>query len=191
MCTHYSDRRSLQNVDFDVDDLETLKRPANYDLLSCITVLQYIENDQAVLARFFSTLKPGGRLLLYVPVNYRRVFPFYEKLKHTVFKRMNYDAIQAIQHKYTDSEICDRVQEAGFEIQTRLFTYGFAGKLSFEIHSMAMMIIQSMPFLLVPPIVLAYLLILFPFNLLLMLIDSRLRPSTGNGLLLIARKPMN
>jgi SAM-dependent methyltransferase len=42
-----------------------------YDTVVCLNVLEHIEDDLAALHNMRSLLKPGGRLLLYVPANPR------------------------------------------------------------------------------------------------------------------------
>jgi glycosyltransferase involved in cell wall biosynthesis len=42
-----------------------------YDTIVCLNVLEHIEDDRQALANMRSLLKPGGRLILYVPCNPR------------------------------------------------------------------------------------------------------------------------
>ncbi len=47
----------------DITELPTMSA----DFIYTLNVLEHIENDHLILLQIFSTLKPGGRLLVYVP----------------------------------------------------------------------------------------------------------------------------
>lgn len=41
--------------------------PASFDLITCMSVLEHIEDDKGAIAKFWELLAPGGRLLLTIP----------------------------------------------------------------------------------------------------------------------------
>jgi SAM-dependent methyltransferase len=53
---------------YDVSDdaIQTLKKK-QFDTVVCVNVLEHVANDRKALDNLFAILKPGGRLLLYVP----------------------------------------------------------------------------------------------------------------------------
>jgi SAM-dependent methyltransferase len=40
---------------------------SSFDFIYCFSVIQFIDNDRAVIEEFYRVLKPGGRLLLTIP----------------------------------------------------------------------------------------------------------------------------
>jgi 2-polyprenyl-3-methyl-5-hydroxy-6-metoxy-1,4-benzoquinol methylase len=50
-----------------VDSAVPLMQPASYDCIVSSSVLEYIEDDEAVLKQFSTWLKPGGKLFFSVP----------------------------------------------------------------------------------------------------------------------------
>lgn len=67
--------------------LESRNRPGNacdlpfdnhFDLVTCIDILEHIENDEHAIASIYNSLAPGGTLVLHVPAKYRR-FPVFKK----------------------------------------------------------------------------------------------------------------
>ena len=57
-------------IKLDLLDLPSDEVPSNFfDTALCINVLEHIENDLDALAKILSVLKPGGKLLLYVPAS--------------------------------------------------------------------------------------------------------------------------
>ncbi len=57
----------LPNAEFMQMDARRIPFSAQFDVLGAFDVLEHIEEDEAVLAQFHKTLKPGGHLLLTVP----------------------------------------------------------------------------------------------------------------------------
>ena len=69
--------RGIRNASFEVALFETLSaRAGQYDLVFCSSVLEYLPNLAAEIARLTALLRPDGRLILSLPnglSHYRRV----------------------------------------------------------------------------------------------------------------------
>jgi len=73
-----------------------------YDTIVCLNVLEHIENDVVALKNMHSLLKPGGRLLLYVPANPRLYCEIDRSVGH--FRRYQLD------------ELSDKMKQACFRV---------------------------------------------------------------------------
>ncbi len=73
-----------------------------YDTIVCLNVLEHIENDREALANMRSLLRPGGRLLLYVPANPRLYCEIDRGVGH--FRRYLLEDVRA------------KLREAGFKV---------------------------------------------------------------------------
>jgi 2-polyprenyl-3-methyl-5-hydroxy-6-metoxy-1,4-benzoquinol methylase len=87
-----------QNRFTSIDDINQLTK--EYDVVYTSNVLEHIDNDLQTLIQLFSVIKPGGKILVYVPA-----FPI-------LFSKMD----ERIGHfrRYTKHEIMVKVQKAGF-----------------------------------------------------------------------------
>jgi len=74
-----------------------------FDTVVCLNVLAHIRNDRAVLTQFHEILPNGGRVILLIPM----LPALYGSLD------------RALDHhrRYTKSQIVDKLQEAGFEME--------------------------------------------------------------------------
>lgn len=61
------ERLRLTNVDFAQQDIQTFADRDRFDLIFCISVLQYIRNQEQALSRLYCSLKPDGYLILNAP----------------------------------------------------------------------------------------------------------------------------
>jgi len=77
----------------------------SFDIVTALDVIEHIENDTQALKEIFKVLKPGGLLLLTVPAH------------KWLWSRHD----EALHHKrrYTDRELKNKIEEAGFEIQNK------------------------------------------------------------------------
>ena len=62
------------------DDITATKLVERFDLISCISVLEHIQNHEAAVDAMFRLLKPGGHLVLTCPYNERKYCPNVYKL---------------------------------------------------------------------------------------------------------------
>jgi len=183
-CSTYAKSFQLQNVQFLTSELEAFKSDDIYDIVLCIGVLQYIENDALVVENFYQQLNKDGILLLYVPVHNRSILPFYRSLSK---KLSNYETIQDRKRIYSKSQIEAMLLKTGFKFEDLKDTYGFFGIISNELINTYLMFLNKSNFILCFLFTLIFILV-YPLILLFMVFDYLLPKSTGNGLLVIARK---
>ena len=71
----------MQNFNADIHfDLHDIPLEDNlYDFFICNHVLEHVEDDLKVLSEIFRVLKPGGRAILQVPLDYSRELTYEDK----------------------------------------------------------------------------------------------------------------
>jgi SAM-dependent methyltransferase len=89
-----------------------------FDAIYTFNVLEHIEDDAAALGRLFAWLRPGGRLLVYVPAFARLFGPMDRKVGHL--------------RRYSRGQLAARVAGAGFDIERIVYVdcLGFAAALA-------------------------------------------------------------
>lgn len=183
----YAERVGLPHLTAACTDLADFTPDAPFDLVTCITVLQYVPDDAALVRRMAGWLRPGGRLLLYVPVRDRRVLPGFERLRARLAGGPLYDAVQKRAHRYAPEDVRRLVRAAGLVIETEEQAYGPAGRLAFELLALALAAagrggvagaLGALAGVLTAPLVLG-----------LMAADYAGQVRDGNGLLVVARRP--
>jgi len=90
------------------------------DLIYTLNVLEHIEGDRAALAELFRKIKPGGRLLIYVPA----FMVIYSSMDRKVGHH----------RRYTRRELAEKVQGAGFRIRKNQYvdSLGFLASLAYK-----------------------------------------------------------
>lgn len=83
------------------DDFSSLQ--GSYDTVICINVLEHVKDPDRSLDNIFSSLLPGGRLLLYVPAGPALYGTLDEALEHRC--------------RYTRSSLQEELRRAGFDIE--------------------------------------------------------------------------
>ncbi len=59
---------ATHTIQFLNDTIESVALASNsFDLILCLSMLEYIEEDEAAIQKFFQLLKPGGSLVISVP----------------------------------------------------------------------------------------------------------------------------
>lgn len=181
----YARVRGLDNTAFEQARAEEYSYSPPADAISCIGVMQLVEDDLELLRRFHAGLKPTGTLLLYEAVHNRRVLPFFEDVLHRYFEP--YDVVQHQRHFYTPDEVIGKLREAGFDVERIRHSYGTAGRLYFELYTLAMYVLLSAHWLWYP-LLLPLFLACMPLFWLLMGVDYLGTRRSGNGIVLVARK---
>jgi SAM-dependent methyltransferase len=160
----------LAGVEFRHGSVETVGEDAAYDLVFSIDVLEHVVDDVGVLRCFRRALKPGGVLLLHLPLRHqaqRRVFPVFRQ--HVVDDH--------VRDEYTPDEIGAKLREAGFRLRWQGWGFGLAGELAFELNYLGWRRSWLRNLLA---------LLTFPLALPLAYLDVRTAPEQGNSLLLLA-----
>jgi SAM-dependent methyltransferase len=172
-CRSVAARLSHQNVDFEVADVTRLPYRERFELATCVELLEHLPNDGAALRSLYRALKPGGCLLVHVPMRHqqqRRILPTHAR--HAVPGH--------VRDEYVEAEIVDRVEGAGFEVGAVTTTFGPVGELAFELNTLSLG-----GRLRAPLAALTY-----PLALLLGYLEVSAGPGAGgNSFLIVARKP--
>lgn len=181
--------QGLSNVRFESEDLVRLEKPHQFDLILCNAVLQSIQEDGQVLKNFHTALRQGGSLLLYVPVHYKRYLPGFARLEEKYLSGCFYGYANGFSHHHhTSDEIRSKLAFHRFHILKESYAYGFTGALSFEMYSLLLICLKTLPVWITPATVFLYAVLLYPLQLLLMLLDFSTARTKGNGFLVVARK---
>ncbi len=146
--------------------------PAHYDVIVSGDVLEHIVEDETVLGNLYRWLKPGGWLVLHLPLRHqlqRRIFPQFER--HIIADH--------VRDEYTEAEIRDKLTRAGFTVVSLRPTFGPLGELAVELNLM---------FWTVPPLRLLAALLTFPLTVPLAYLDFVTPKRRGNGMLIQAYK---
>lgn len=118
------------NVQFKQEDLLRLSGESQYDFCFSIDVLEHIPGNCRVLENIFRSLKPGGYFYLHMPDDKhdRRIIP--EKF----FREFNeWARDEHIGEQYTLEEMKDLLRSIGFTVIRAHNTFGFWGKLAWEV----------------------------------------------------------
>lgn len=121
---------SPPNVQFEQQDLLRLAEESCYDFCLCIDVLEHIPGNRRVLENIFRSLKPGGYFYLHMPDDRhdRRIFP--RKLFNE-FDKWAQD--EHVGEQYTLEEMKNIFKSIGFAVVEAHNTFGFWGKLAWEL----------------------------------------------------------
>ena len=121
------------NVRFRRGNLLELDSRDAYDLIYCIDVLEHIPGNRRVMANFFRALRPGGYLYLHIPLDEggNRIFP---RRFFTEFQ--DWADGEHIGEQYTPGQLKNILSELGFAVSAAAYTFGYAGKLAWEMDRM-------------------------------------------------------
>ena len=111
----------VDNCRFIVADVTQYENRDHYDLIVSVDNLEHVVDDQAVLSRFFSSMRCDGVLVVHVPHYYRR-WPVLRWSK-------NFDVPGHVRAGYHLPELLERVRRAGFVVLRSGFSYGFIENL--------------------------------------------------------------
>jgi SAM-dependent methyltransferase len=94
--------------------------PNQFDFAYTLNVLEHIDDDRGALSGLYTRLKPGGRLLVYVPAFQVLYGPMDRKVGHL--------------RRYRRRDLARRIREAGFNIEKSRYadSLGFFAALAFR-----------------------------------------------------------
>lgn len=95
--------RGLPVYQMDAHNLQFEKD--SFDLLIASDSLEHFEFDEKALANWHSILKPGGRILIFVPAY--------------TFMWSGHDVVNHHYRRYTKTELVKKMQAAGFEVKRK------------------------------------------------------------------------
>lgn len=171
--------RKEQQVQFEVADLTRINEHAIYDLILCVDVMEHIDNDRRVFINFVNALKPAGVLLISTPS---------DQGGSDVHDNTNESFIEEhVRNGYNNTEIEEKLRSAGFANVISKYSYGKPGKISWRISMKypIIMLNQSKFFYVILPF---YFILIFPFALLLNILDVNMTHTSGTGLIVKASK---
>lgn len=94
-------QRGLQAYQMDAHNLQF--EPNSFDLLIASDSLEHLEFDEKALKNWYSILKPGGKILVFVPAY--------------MFLWSEHDAVNHHFRRYTKTELKTKLQQAGFKVE--------------------------------------------------------------------------
>ncbi len=153
-------------------DLQTYTPSDKFDLIIAIDIMEHIENDRAVLNNFRKVLNKEGKLIISTPSTFDEAAAFTEE--HV---RPGYDL----------SDLIEKLESAGFKIDSKKYTYGKYGAKYWKIAMKTPLTLlqkSKLAFLLLP----IYYLFTFPIFTIFMKIDQKRDNKIGNGILVVASK---
>lgn len=129
-CRKEANQKDLRNVSFKVQDLMKLDEHKQYDFIFSIDCLEHIPENQKAITNLVNALTPGGILYLAMPCEkiHRYLFP-----KHLFKKYQDWASQEHIGDQYTLDELLPKLQALGLEITHSQYTFGFCGKLAWEL----------------------------------------------------------
>lgn len=168
-------RMELKNIFFRTMDIRDLNYTHAFDLILCVSTLEYLEDVEDVLKRFARAVKPGGNLLIYVPSDHytpqqieenARLFGTSNKLNSFNLMRLKV-----------------AMRNAGFPKVRARYTYGKPGATSWLISQYFPVKITNFwsGFFYLMPL---YYLIIAPVCLVLNYLDTHMGHTEGKGILM-------
>ena len=118
-CEYFFEKCSLKNCDFEFADLTEIEYENRFDFALSVDVMEHIEEDLGVFKRFYKALKSGGRLLINTPSNMGGSDAASEDDESFIGEHVRVG--------YSKEDICSKLKEAGFEIDSFQYTYGSWG----------------------------------------------------------------
>lgn len=174
-CNEFYRERQINNVYFKTGDLNNFCREKAFDLVICVDVLEYVEDDTAIFQNIYDSLKDGGIFLMSVPSD--------RKTRINLRQFRFPDEGDFMREGYNMSDLKVRLKKLGYKKVRSRYTYGKPGQFSWliSIKWPVMALRWSRAFLLIFPI---YFILIFPVCLLLNFMDTHMGHLTGAGLIL-------
>lgn len=165
-CKIMANELRIKNVEFTYLDVLKLSK-SDYDLIINIDVLEHVKNYELALRNFFSALRKSGYLYIHVPQpDQKRIFGSFKTWRHE----------DHVREGISKTELEAALKKLKFKIVASKETFGFFGKLSWELNHMML----SKSFILAG--------VIFPFLFLLSQLDPILKNKNGLGIAILAKK---
>jgi len=177
-------QQKVDNAAVAAADLAACQIDDQYDVVLCASVLEHIPQDQLVLNKLAACLQPGGYLLIYVPSAEKRVLTCLEKKIQRMLRETGRPFLHDHVRYYSPQDLAERVRSAGLRVVQKRITYGRFGRWAYDLVTMVQF---SRFFLWLFP---WYLLLIHPWVLVLMALDTISENQEGNGLWMVTVKPV-
>lgn len=167
-------RAGISNCSFRTGDVTSLDFSEEFDLVIAVDILEHIENDVGAMKNLNRVLGAGGRLVVHVPGYFRRWF---------IFRRtVNFDVPGHVRPGYRAEDLRAKLQDAGFEVISQNYTYGFLETLSNNVSYLISGASRRNKKIYA---------VVFPFLLALSYPGRFFSPEWGAGLLTVATRPQD
>ncbi|MCI0449608.1 MAG: class I SAM-dependent methyltransferase [Chlorobi bacterium] len=179
-CRYFFNRSGIKNTEFEFADLTKINFENRFDFILSVDVMEHIEDDIGVFRKFHKALRSGGRVLINTPSNLGGSDAESEQDESFIGEHVRLG--------YSKEDICSKLMEAGFEIESFEYTYGKWGNRYWKlgIKYPMLMLNKSQFFFIILPF---YYLLTIWLTLLFMLLDvNEKNKSAGTGVLVIGRK---
>lgn len=168
-------------IHFQVEDLVHFVRPQQFQLILSVDVMEHIQEDVQVFENFYHSLKEGGMLLISTPSDKggSDVHDHGESACGFIEEH--------VRDGYNIHEIESKLKSVGFSKVEARYSYGTAGKLSWQLsmkYPIRLLGLSKLFFVLLP----FYYLIVYPLAAILNYVDVNGQHSTGTGLIVKAYK---
>ncbi|MCF8234923.1 MAG: class I SAM-dependent methyltransferase [Bacteroidales bacterium] len=187
-CNAFFDRIGLNNASFMEADLTKYVEENTFDFILSVDVMEHIEEDVLVFKNFHKSLKDGGMVLISTPSDQGGS----DVHHHDHDEAYNNDGSKSfidehVRDGYNINEIQEKLKTAGFSKTESRYQYGAPGKISWRLSMKYPILIlnRSKAF---APLLFIYYLIVFPFCLVLNIVDVNGKHKTGTGLIVKAWK---
>ena len=111
--TRLAEQNGLRNARFLAGDLESAELKEKFDVITCLAVLQFINDTASALKKFHDALTPGGYLVLQLPALTTRAI-----LSSVTTSLRSLPDFHEARGGFTEDEIRRHLAESGFEIFT-------------------------------------------------------------------------
>ena len=168
-----------ERVQFRKADLTQLDAEGAYDLILAVDVMEHIEEDERVLARFSRALRPGGHVIINTPSDLGGSDAKVDGEPGFIGEH--------VREGYNRVELEEKLRRAGLQPVRTLYTYGSAGSAAWRLlvkYPMKMLGVSNAALFVLP----IYYLPVFPIGMVLHALDLRVRHSRGTGLIAVASK---
>jgi len=98
----YLEKRGLKEKVF-LTELPNLQTPKSFDCITCLDVLEHVEDDETALLSLYEHLDTNGTLLITAPA-YQRLWSRHDDMAHHI-------------RRYSKKELISKIQKVGFRVK--------------------------------------------------------------------------
>ena len=179
-CKYFFEKCGLKNCEFSIGDLTKIEDENQYDFVLSVDVMEHIEDDIGVFKRFYKALRTGGRVLINTPSNIGGSDAHSDEDESFIGEHVRLG--------YSKEDICTKLKQAGFKIESFEYTYGKWGSRYWKLgikYPMLMLNKSKLFFVILP----FYYFITIWWTWLFMLLDViEKNKESGTGVLVVGKK---
>jgi 2-polyprenyl-3-methyl-5-hydroxy-6-metoxy-1,4-benzoquinol methylase len=142
MCRTRVEKLGLKNASFDHHDAADIQLPAGrFDVVVCSSVVEYVVEDMALIAKLIASVKPGGHLILSVP-NASSLMGKTEDMVRSLKKAAGAGRGRHLSYslrRYSISKFCSELERMGLSnIQCKSFEFPLFGAAGVQLSRLPM-----------------------------------------------------